>query len=87
MTKFVIYYGVTPSGKLETIALEERGKLGELKKQCKEDISKLGNKYDWLVVATDYGVEKRFKTVKAEKKAPAKKAPAKKAPAKKKKAE
>ena len=73
MTKFCLYYGVKPDGSLETIMLGTRQDLAEIKSQCKADISKLGNEYDFLVVATDYGVEKKFKTEKKAKAAPKKK--------------
>lgn len=65
MTKFAIYYGVLrSSGELETIALKDRGQLGSMKEQLKSDIAKddICKRYSFLVIATDYGVHKRFKT-------------------------
>ena len=65
MTKFAIYYGVLrSSGELETIALKDRGQLGSMKEQLKSDMGKadICKKYSFLVIATDYGVHKRFKT-------------------------
>ncbi len=65
MTKFAIYYGVLrSSGDLETIALKDRGQLGSMKEQLKSDMGKadICKKYSFLVIATDYGVHKRFKT-------------------------
>jgi len=65
MTKFAIYYGVLRgSGELETIALKDRGQLGLMKEQLKSDMAKASicKKYSFLVIATDYGVNKRFKT-------------------------
>ena len=65
MTKFALYYGVLrSSGKLETIKLADRGQLGPMKEQLKSDIAKadICKKYSFLVIATDYGVQKRFKT-------------------------
>ena len=65
MTKFTLYYGVKrDTGDLETIALKDRGQLGPLKEQCKKDLSDKGmcKKYSYLVIASDYGLEKRFKT-------------------------
>ena len=65
MTKFALYYGVLrSSGKLETIELGERGQLGPMKEKLKSDIAKadICKKYSFLVIATDYGVNKRFKT-------------------------
>ncbi len=65
MTKFAIYYGVLrSSGELETIALKDRGQLGSMKEQLKSDMEKadICKKYSFLVIATDYGVHKRFKT-------------------------
>lgn len=65
MTKFAIYYGVLrSSGELETIALKDRGQLGSMKEQLKSDMTKadICKKYSFLVIATDYGVHKRFKT-------------------------
>ena len=63
MTKFSLYYGVKHDGSLETIALEGRGSLGKLKAQLKEDMTKesICKKYCHLVIASDYGLEKRFK--------------------------
>jgi len=65
MTKFSLYYGVLrSSGELETIALKDRGQLGPMKEQLKTDMAKadICKKYSFLVIATDYGVQKRFKT-------------------------
>lgn len=65
MTKFALYYGVLrSSGKLETIELSDRGQLGPMKEKLKSDIAKadICKKYSFLVIATDYGVNKRFKT-------------------------
>ena len=65
MTKFALYYGVLrSSGELETIALKDRGQLGPMKEQLKSDMAKadICKKYSFLVIATDYGVQKRFKT-------------------------
>ena len=65
MTKFAIYYGVLrSSGELETIALKDRGQLGSMKEKLKNDMAKASicQKYSFLVIATDYGVQKRFKT-------------------------
>ena len=67
MTKFAIYYGVTPKGDKKLIKLEGRGELSNLKKKCKEDVYKLGGKYTHIVLATDYGVVCCFKTVKPKK--------------------
>ena len=65
MTKFALYYGVKrDSSGLETIELKNRGQLGLLKDQLKSDMAKadICKKYSFLVIATDYGVQKRFKT-------------------------
>lgn len=65
MTKFAIYYGVKrDGGDLETIVLKDRGQLGSMKEQLKSDIADatICKKYSFLVIATDYGVHKRFKT-------------------------
>jgi hypothetical protein len=75
MTKFSLYYGVLrSSGELEMIALKDRGQLGPMKDQLKSDIAKadICKKYSFLVIATDYGVHKRFKTPEV-KEAPKKK--------------
>tara|TARA_R110002020_G_scaffold35123_4_gene106168 strand:- start:3191 stop:3433 length:243 start_codon:yes stop_codon:yes gene_type:complete len=70
MSKFTLYYGVKrESEELETIALEGRGSLAKLKAQLKEDMTKeaIARKYSYLVVASDYGLEKRFKLAEPKK--------------------
>ena len=66
MKKFALYYGVKENGELEVISLKTRNEIAGLGKQCKEDVAKLGNKYKTLVVASDLGVHKCFKTAKVE---------------------
>tara|TARA_R110002020_G_scaffold279623_2_gene495357 strand:- start:1599 stop:1841 length:243 start_codon:yes stop_codon:yes gene_type:complete len=70
MSKFCLYFGVKRgSEELETIALEGRGSLGKLKAQLKEDMAKesIIKKYSFLVIASDYGLEKRFKLAEPKK--------------------
>ncbi len=77
MSKFALYYGVNrKTEKLETIALEGRGELASLKARLKEDMTKqdVCDKYSCLVIASDYGLEKRFKTTLKAIEAPKKKA-------------
>lgn len=81
MTKFAVYYGVNrKDGSLDCLDLSSRNDLNLMKARCKQDLQddKMAEKYQSLVIASDYGLVNKYKLNVPVKKAPVKKARAKK---------
>ena len=64
MTKFALYYAVKRSDRSqEVIGFGSASELTSLKAKAKEDMYKaeFGNKYERVVLASDYGIENSYK--------------------------
>ncbi len=69
--KFALYYGVTRKGEKKVIAFGNRSEIKTLKDQCMKDYAdpKTAEKYQALVLATDYGLKNCYKLAEPVKKA------------------
>ncbi len=68
--KFALYYGVTRKGEKKVISFGNRSEINVYKAQCMKDIAdpKTAEKYQALVLATDYGLKNTYKLAEPVKK-------------------